>query len=223
MAVLGVAWWMISPLFIDKEVDEQLDGKVETAIEFALEQAGKGVEKAGEAMQDADVGSIKDAVQGSVKKFTEKDSSNLAEQLPDEDMRKLFEEKMEEMTDVSMAEEMPEVADEPAVLALGSFDSIAHEGSGDVSVINLGDNQGRIVRFTDFNVLNGPDLRVILSKNSNVASTEGLGDYIELGKLKGNIGNQNYALPANLDISEYKSVVIYCKPFHVVFNSANIK
>ena len=48
------------------------------------------------------------------------------------------------------------------------------------------------------------------------------GDYIDLGKIKGNIGNQNYPLPAGVDPSMFNSVVIYCKPFHVVFSVASL-
>ena len=43
---------------------------------------------------------------------------------------------------------------------------------------------------------------------------------IHLGALKGNVGNQNYDIPADVDLSEYRSVVIYCVPFHVVFSTA---
>jgi hypothetical protein len=47
-------------------------------------------------------------------------------------------------------------------------------------------------------------------------------DYIDLGFLKGNIGDQNYDLPAGVDLSQYNSVVIYCLPFHVVFSTATL-
>ena len=58
-------------------------------------------------------------------------------------------------------------------------------------------------------------------KHSN---PEGRGDldsgYEELGKLKGNIGSQNYTIPGSIDVDGYGSIVIYCKPFHVVFSVA---
>ena len=47
--------------------------------------------------------------------------------------------------------------------------------------------------------------------------------YIDLGKLKGNIGNQNYPIPADLDLSPGGSVVIYCVPFHVIFSVASLQ
>jgi len=48
------------------------------------------------------------------------------------------------------------------------------------------------------------------------------GDYIELGPLKGNVGNPNYSIPAAVDLSEDRSAVIYCVPFRVVFSSAEL-
>jgi hypothetical protein len=46
--------------------------------------------------------------------------------------------------------------------------------------------------------------------------------YLDLGSLKGNLGNQNYDIPAGTDINQFKSVVIYCLPFHVVFSTADL-
>jgi hypothetical protein len=50
-----------------------------------------------------------------------------------------------------------------------------------------------------------------------------LGDYLDLGSLKGNVGDQNYALPADFDPTLYKSVVIYCQPFRVIFATATLQ
>ncbi len=47
-------------------------------------------------------------------------------------------------------------------------------------------------------------------------------DYVDLGSLKGNMGNQNYEIPTDLDLSDYQGVVIYCMPFHVVFATASL-
>lgn len=47
-----------------------------------------------------------------------------------------------------------------------------------------------------------------------------MGVYVDLGKLKGNVGNQNYAIPADVDLSQYRGVMIYCQPFHVLFSIA---
>ena len=50
-----------------------------------------------------------------------------------------------------------------------------------------------------------------------------LAGYQDLGSLKGNVGNQNYEILANVDVSALASVVIYCAPFHVVFAVAPLK
>ena len=71
-----------------------------------------------------------------------------------------------------------------------------------------------MLRFEDFSVTNGPDLRVIL------VGTDG--SHYELDKLKGNIGNQNYTIPDDLDLGDYEAVLIYCKPFSVVFSTADL-
>jgi hypothetical protein len=78
------------------------------------------------------------------------------------------------------------------------------------------------LRFEDFSVTNGPDLHVLLAVDPAPASREDLGDYVDLGSLKGNLGSQNYEIPPGTDLSQFKSVVIYCVPFHVVFATATL-
>ena len=114
-------------------------------------------------------------------------------------------------------------AGQPVILKSGSFrdaDSF-HTGSGSATVYR-GEDGTLLLRLEDFRVTNGPDLRVILSPH---ADPMGRGDvtaagYVELGKLKGNVGNQNYPIPEGTDVSSLNSVVIYCKPFHVLFSVA---
>lgn len=116
------------------------------------------------------------------------------------------------------------VSDKTAVLQTGTFkdaDSV-HRGSGQVSVIkNAGET---VVRFTDFEVTNGPDLYVWMVKAASPADSAAVkqSEWVELGVLKGNIGNQNYTLPAGVDSADYGSVVIWCKQFGVLFASADI-
>jgi hypothetical protein len=108
-------------------------------------------------------------------------------------------------------------------IASGSFigaDSF-HQGSGRVAVYENGDE--RVLRFEDFSVTNGPDLHLILTKHPAPSDRSDVGeDYLDLGSLKGNIGNQNYEIPDGFDLSVYKGVVIYCVPFHVVFATATL-
>jgi electron transfer DM13 len=119
---------------------------------------------------------------------------------------------------------MPQMTD-PQSVATGSFIQIdvIHGASGKVTIYQLPDNS-RVLRFEDFHATNGPDLHVILTKNSDPRTPADVGeDYVELGPLKGNVGNQNYNVPSEVDLSLYKGVVIYSEPFHVVFSTATLK
>lgn len=102
----------------------------------------------------------------------------------------------------------------PAALESGSFVTAAHETAGTATVYKL-DNGARLLRLTAFHTSNGPAVHVILGDPK--------GKHVDLGDLKGNIGNQNYAIPDNAVLSDYHSVAIYCARFHVVFGSAQLK
>lgn len=126
------------------------------------------------------------------------------------------------MPDRPMDEEMP-AEEEATILSHGQFTGADnfHQGSGRAIVLQLPDGSG-LLRLEDFMVTNGPDLHVLLASGDAPDSREDLGEYEDLGELKGNIGNQNYDLPAGLPLDAYQSVVIYCLPFHVIFASAEL-
>ncbi len=114
-----------------------------------------------------------------------------------------------------------EAAAEPMPLLAGEFrdaDS-SHQGTGTATLYELEDGS-TLLRFEDFEVTNGPDLHVYLVPHENPTTSEDLGGYVDLGSLKGNIGDQNYEVPDGVDITEFGSVVIYCVPFHVFFSIA---
>ena len=122
--------------------------------------------------------------------------------------------------------EMPENATESAIITDGDFVRIdpIHWAQGTATIYQLPDNS-KLLRFEDFRSANGPDLYVILSASEAPLTREEveLGNlHLELGQLKGNVGDQNYEIPAEVDLSLYNSIVIYCKPFHVVFSTATI-
>ena len=111
-------------------------------------------------------------------------------------------------------------------LGTGSFrdaDSV-HKGSG-LATIYEGPDGSRVLRLEDFNSTNGPDLYVILSPTANPQSREEVSapGYIDLGKLKGNIGNQHYIIPDGAEIPSQGSIVIYCRAFHVIFSVAPLQ
>jgi hypothetical protein len=106
-------------------------------------------------------------------------------------------------------------------LASGTFYGIAHPTSGTATVYQLGDG-GRILRFTNFKTSNGPDVHVYLVAADDArdnASVERAG-FIDLGSIKGNIGDQNYTLSFDVDLSKYRAVSVWCKRFSVNFGAA---
>lgn len=126
---------------------------------------------------------------------------------------------VEEVASDGMVEAMGELL-APEALRTGQFrdaDSF-HTGEGSATIYELG-NQERVLRLEDFKVRNGPDLRVLLAKHADPGGRSDVQDvgYVELAPLKGNIGNQNYDIRPDVDLDEFNSVVIYCRPFHVVF------
>lgn len=107
------------------------------------------------------------------------------------------------------------VAPQPVVEASGSFVSRNHPTSGNAIVLGQGTGQ-RFLRLEQFATENGPDLKVYLVNSS----AGGVTDYVSLGALKGNIGDQNYELPVGLDLQVYDTVLIYCERFASAFGEA---
>ena len=129
----------------------------------------------------------------------------------------------------SMAQMTGRSADQNAVQAelTGEFrdaDSF-HKGSGTATIFEIVATGERVLRFEDFRVTNGPDLRVLLANAANPESHSDLDEsgYVELSELKGNVGPQNYVIPSDFDLSNTQSVVIYCNPFRVVFSVATLE
>ena len=146
-------------------------------------------------------------------------------QIPDELTAEQVEAEMLRAEDaaVTAADDMP--VGGPVALFTGSLmdaDSF-HKGSGGATIYELEDGS-RILRLEELDVTNGPDLHVVLSpvadpqERSDVMS----GGYIDLGSLKGNLGDQNYEIPAEFVIGSEISVVVYCQPFHVIFSTATL-
>ncbi len=100
----------------------------------------------------------------------------------------------------------------------GAFRSIAHPGDGTAAVVEL-TNGKRVLTLRDFETDNGPDLRVYLSTGDPAGGGD-LGESEDLGALKGNKGNQQYEIPAGVDVARFSTVVIWCRAFSVAFTSA---
>lgn len=112
----------------------------------------------------------------------------------------------------------------PQVLAEGELRRIdaVHYGQGTVQLLQSADDAS-IVRFDNVTIANGPDLYVYISETANPGNTiASLGQYADLGKLKGNIGSQNYVLPDNLEFKP-QSIIVWCKRFGVLFTYAEME
>jgi hypothetical protein len=90
-----------------------------------------------------------------------------------------------------------------------------HKAEGVAKVVNLADGR-TFLRLENLKTTNGPDLYVYLSVGKDAS------DIVNLGRLKGNIGNQNYEIPAGTDLSKYNTVLIWCKAFSTLFGSAKL-
>jgi hypothetical protein len=104
------------------------------------------------------------------------------------------------------------------LLGRGRFHPVAHAAEGTATTIRLAGG-GNVLTLTDFEVDNGPDLRVYLVAGPARDESE-VDDFEDLGGLKGNKGNQQYEIPRGLDLDRYSTVVIWCRVFSVNFARA---
>ncbi|MEM7082628.1 MAG: DM13 domain-containing protein [Pseudomonadota bacterium] len=158
----------------------------------------------------------------------------------DEVIDEAFIAKVATMSDEQKQEIMPDIMDKaanapdqmndeampaggPRLLSKGLFVDAdpVHKGSGDALLYAL-EGGDHLVRFENFRTTNGPALVVYLAEHGAPTSASDVtdGGYIKLGKLKGNVGNQNYPVPSGTDIGKYNSVVIWCELFGVLFSPA---
>jgi hypothetical protein len=104
----------------------------------------------------------------------------------------------------------PRPVREPVELARGSFTGEdGHAGTGIATVVGQPGGE-RVLTFTEFDVDPGVDVDVYLS-----AGPEGIDDAVKIDDLKGNVGDQQYGLPADVDLRRYSNVVLWCHPFTV--------
>ena len=118
-------------------------------------------------------------------------------------------------------EQFPTVSAASNKLVSGQFHSGAHETKGTATVFQLADGK-KTLRLTDFATSNGPDVHVYLvaaadAKDNDTVKNAG---FVDLGSLKGNIGDQNYDVPGNVDLTKYRAATIWCARFNVNFGTA---
>ncbi len=145
------------------------------------------------------------------------------------------------LTTTRVADPLPPIATTPAesnveasasptidnqVIAQGSFVTHAHTTRGAVQIVRLADGRHQLV-IRDLQTSDGPDVRVWLS-DQPVPTTApfdiyGQGRHIELGALKGNVGNLVYDIPPTVDVTSFASVDLWCKRFSVSFGAAGLR
>jgi hypothetical protein len=117
--------------------------------------------------------------------------------------------------------QMASIEKGPMAVTKGNFKGLAHETKGLASIYQLPDGK-RTLRLTEFETSNGPDVHVYLTaaeveKGNDAIKQAG---FIDLGSMKGNKGDQNYDIPADVDLGKYRSVTIWCRRFGVNFATA---
>jgi len=133
-----------------------------------------------------------------------------------EEQRKEFDKQMEEKKNAEvseMNETMPQ-QEEGQIIRFPIMDTAAHPASGYVRVLNT--ESGKVIRYEEFETINGPNLHVYLATDLQASQ------YVDLGEIKGTKGNINYSIPDDVDIGQYKYVMYWCVPFKVLFNYAEI-
>jgi hypothetical protein len=109
-------------------------------------------------------------------------------------------------------------------LAEGQFISLEHGSRGRALVVETEDGK-RFLRFEEFETSNGPDLLVYLSSKTPSGTDDWHGydqDFVDLGPLKGNVGDQNYEIPGDVDLDRYSTAVVWCRRFEVGFAAATL-
>ena len=119
----------------------------------------------------------------------------------------------------------PALAQNGNIVATGSFHGAAHKTSGRATIYSVEGKE--TLRLTNFKTSNGPDVHVVLIAASDAQDNENFLDKsverVELGKLKGNEGDQDYAVPSGTDLSKFKAVSIYCERFNANFGTAPLE
>jgi len=111
-------------------------------------------------------------------------------------------------------------------LFTGKFHGKVHATSGRATVYQEADGK-LVLRLTNFKTSNGPDVHVILAAVTDASDDASFlksnTERVELGKLKGNEGDQNYEIPAGTDLAKFQTVSIYCERFNANFGAAPLE
>ena len=191
----GISAYALAPYFTESTVDEDLPtgAIVQSTIDDKTDVMMMEEEK--EKMQMME---------------EEKEKMQMMEE--EKEKMQMMEEEKEKMQ--MMEEEKVVIPVSYAGNFIGVSDGI-HDTQGDAYTIPLEDGSN-VLRLENFQSTNGPDLYVYLSTDDNAS------EFINLGELKANRGNQNYEIPDDANLDKYNKVLIWCKAFGVLFGSAEL-
>ena len=187
--------YLASPLFISTEINEQFPSNSASSISF--EKYNKMSEDERVRVAENMSNSQKNQLMIQYANSNNGNSSKI-----DEVMNK---------TVISFESDQPLISG-----AFVGVNDVIHNAEGTAKIIPLQDNTN-VLRLENLKVTNGPDLYVYLSTDKNAV------DFVNLGRLKANNGNQNYDIPPGTDLSKYDTALIWCKAFSVLFGSAELK
>ncbi len=193
IVIVAVGAALTSPLFYETEINEPLP--------TALNQIEEGLTF--DALENMDDEKRQDIVN----KMPEQVKDMVMEKATT--MTRTVSEGMDDLMDKSESQAAP------AIIKTGKFEGLGgHEGQGIAKIISAGEKS--FLRFEDFKVTNGPALHVYMTQDGDVPNG------INLGKLKGNSGDQNYVLTDDIDTKVYNTAVVYCKFFGIYFAEATL-
>ena len=196
-------YYLISPLFISTEVNEPLPKGTVQSESFQRFIAMNEEEKMQAAKQMSS--QERDEIMSAAAKV----NNSLDESM---DQAQLEQQQSQPLNTTSTT------STGQSTIRTGSFVGVGdgiHNAEGIAKIIPL-QERGNILRLENLHVTNGPDLYVYIAQDKSAS------DFVSLGKLKANNGNQNYDIPVGTDLTNYDTVLIWCRPFSVLFGSAEL-
>ena len=201
-------------LFIDVTVDEALPTvAVEETVESRSDASAQ--EAAGDVSQDASADSNAEEQSATESTAGADSAANSGADFP-----------ADSSADASAEPSVEETPKRTVTAAEGTFISHKHLTAGMARIITLEDGS-RVLRLVGLGTDNRPDLKVWLAAAPVFEGRDGWfvfddDEYLSLGALKGNKGNQNYPIPGAADISDLTSVTIWCERFSISFGAAEL-
>jgi hypothetical protein len=198
------AYYLVSPLFFSTEVNEPLPAGVVQSESFQKFAAMNEEEKMQTAKQMSP--QERDEIMSAAAKV----NNSLDESMDQAQLEQQQRSQPQNTTSTTNTRQ--------STLRTGSFVGVGdgiHNAEGIAKVIPLQD-RSNILRLENLHVTNGPDLYVYIATDKSAS------DFVSLGKLKANNGNQNYDIPSETYLTKYDTVLIWCRPFSVLFGSAEL-